>query len=253
MAENGNEQNPKSDRKNCFLLPFVLLGLVGGGFSLELIGYLKLDPFNRRNDTSDLCRILPSSKSCTFKPENEDVLPNSTRSRGEAAFLLFSYTQGQCIFFQFISINFILPHIICCFRIFCHWCLTGSGDKGCIECCFLPCIHWAWIILEGWVGISGIISCSILGVYLPTSDIRQIDGFFHCLSNGLFGICKCVGYIIYHKKVGFPSGDYFYGCDYKFSRIEVRLVGEHIKKYKYTRNGRTIREKRLPIYSISYH
>lgn len=82
MASNENEQNSEGDSRNYICLPLVLLVLVGGGFSLELFGFLKLDPFNQRNDTSDLCRILPSSKSCTFKPENEDILPNSTKSMG---------------------------------------------------------------------------------------------------------------------------------------------------------------------------
>lgn len=82
MELDRKERNSKGNSQKCIILSFVLLVLVGGCFSLALIGFLKLDPFNQRSDTSNLCRLLPTSDSCTLKPKN-DVLLNSKRSMGE--------------------------------------------------------------------------------------------------------------------------------------------------------------------------
>lgn len=230
MELNRNERNSKGNIKNCIFLPYVLLILVGGCFSLALIGFLKLDPFNQRNDTSNLCRLLPSSDSCTFKPRNEDVLPSSKRSMGEYAFEFFYYTQAVCVCLQFITVIFMLPHIVCCFHTFCSWCTTCTGSKICLGFCFSDCFHWVWILIDGFVvGLLCIISCSVLGLYLSPRDIRQIDGYFYCVSSGILGIMKFVGYIVYLKKVGLPSDGYFYGCDSRISDIDKKV---ETTKYK---------------------
>ncbi|XP_052081801.1 uncharacterized protein LOC127719613 [Mytilus californianus] len=222
MEVNRDERNSKGNSKNCIFLPFVLLVLVGGGFSLELIGFLKLDPFNQKTDTSDLCRVLPSSDSCTFKLENEDGFPNSTRSMGEYAFEFFYYTQAICVFFQFIIVIFLLPHSVCCFHIFFSWCTTCTVSKIFLGLCFSDCFRWVWILLEGFVvGVLCIISCSVLRLYLSPRDIRQIDGYFYCISSGILGLMKFVGYIVYLKKVGLSSDGYFYGCDSRISDIDI--------------------------------
>ncbi|VDI34896.1 Hypothetical predicted protein [Mytilus galloprovincialis] len=64
-------------------------------------------------------------------------------------------------------------------------------------------------------------SCSVLGLYLSTRDLKQIDGYFYCISSGILGIIKLVGYIVYLKKVGFTADGYIYGCDSQNSDIDA--------------------------------
>ncbi|CAG2237827.1 unnamed protein product [Mytilus edulis] len=184
-------------------------------------GLFKLDPVNQRSDTSNLCRLLPSSDSCTFKPK-KNVLLNSKRSIGEYVFEFFYYTQAVCVCLQFITVIFLLPHIVCCLNTFCSWCTTCTGTDICLSFCFSDCFRWLLILIDGFVvGILCIISCSVLGLYLSPRDLKQIDGYFYCISSGILGIIKLVGYIVYLKKVGFTSDGYFYGCDSQNSDIDA--------------------------------
>ena len=75
-------ESDEENMRNCFLLPIVLLFLVGGGCALQVRGLILLDIANERNDTSDLCRLLPDSESCTFDPSKKDYAWNMTKSAG---------------------------------------------------------------------------------------------------------------------------------------------------------------------------
>lgn len=58
-----------------------------------------------------------------------------------------------------------------------------------------------------------------------------------------------IGYIVYHKNVGFPSGEHFYGSHHIF--FKMKKIGVLTTKYKNAR-GRTVKKEKKPIYIISY-